>query len=213
MEILNEGLEDVSTRNQGIVPTLGREQLRSKSSYRVTFESEKEVIRKDIGDLEQIRTRLGVSRRKICQILMVDPSAWTRWTRSTDGAPPHVYRMLEWYLLLREKHPTLAHQYYERLSQPARPEGEVILKQEILHQLKSTESRLKTDWSVELDRLQSQLRSLSLGNHPTPVSLPRDVPIAGPIAPFQGEQKVFVAGFLGFVLGLLVLGGITWFSK
>ncbi|MBX9766440.1 MAG: hypothetical protein K2X47_04135 [Bdellovibrionales bacterium] len=191
------------------VPTT--DPLRSKSSYRVTFESEKEVIRKDIGDLEQIRTRLGLSRRKICQILMVDPSAWTRWTRSQDGAPPHVYRMLEWYLLLKEKHPTLAHQYYERLSQPPRPEGEVILKQEILHQLKSTESRLKTVWSLELERVRSQLRNLSFIEEQAKTQAQSNE--ASGRADFQGLKALFFAGFLGFSLGLLLWGTMTWLSK
>jgi hypothetical protein len=178
---------------------------RSKSSYRVTFESEKSVISKEIGDLETIRGRLGLSRRKICQILMVDPSAWTRWTRTADGAPPHVYRMLEWYLLLKERHPTLAHQYYERLSHPVRPEGEELLKQEILHQLKSSESRIKTDWSLEVSRLQSEIRQ-------SVESVNRARPVSYPIKPNNSARRPWLIGVIGFLLGMAAWGAISFFA-
>ena len=155
------GSENLTTKPEVLKRALTMsESSRAKSTYRVAFESEKSVILQDIGDLEQIRARIGVSRRKMCQILMVDPSAWTRWTRSAEGAPPHVYRMLEWYLLLKEKHPTLAHQYYERLSKPVTAEGENLLRQELQHQLKSTQSRLSSQLSSEVEQLQRELSNL-----------------------------------------------------
>lgn len=43
----------------------------------------------------------------MAQLLLVDPSAWTRWTKGGDEAPPHIYRMLQWYLALEEKYPAL----------------------------------------------------------------------------------------------------------
>jgi hypothetical protein len=76
-----------------------------RSSNRLRYEAEVNLIRTKYGDLEQIRSRLGLSRRKICQLLMVDPSAWTRWNQSGGHAPPHIYRALEWYILLAEKEP------------------------------------------------------------------------------------------------------------
>lgn len=80
-----------------------RETNRRRSTSRLRYEAETRVIRARLGDLEQIRAKLGLSRRKICQLLLVDPSAWTRWCRTEP--PPHVYRALEWYLLLIEKEP------------------------------------------------------------------------------------------------------------
>ena len=84
---------------------------RAKTSLRLRYEAESQVIRKKLGDLESIRKQLGLSQRKMCQLLLVDPSAWTRWTRDgaggSDSAPPHVYRMLQWYLALEEKYPAL----------------------------------------------------------------------------------------------------------
>ena len=85
-----------------------------RSSRRLRYQAEVQVIRKEIGDLEQVRLRLGLSQRKMGELLMVDPSAWTRWTKLNQAAPPHIYRMLEWYLLVKRDHPGLAHQYYER---------------------------------------------------------------------------------------------------
>ena len=74
------------------------------------YEAEVEVIRRKLGDLEAMREKLGLSQRKICQLLLVDPSAWTRWIKGEDGeesAPPHIYRMLQWYLALQDKYPAL----------------------------------------------------------------------------------------------------------
>lgn len=85
-------------------------QISSRSSGRLLYEAQVEVIKKQIGDLELIRSSLGLSQRKMCQLLMVDPSAWTRWQK-TD-APPHVYRALQWYLALNEKVPGLTPFYF-----------------------------------------------------------------------------------------------------
>lgn len=86
--------------------------FKSKSSFRMHYEAQVEVIRKQIGDLEKIRENLGLSQRKISQLLMVDPSAWTRWTKKGEAAPPHIYRALQWYMILQEKLPGLTPQYF-----------------------------------------------------------------------------------------------------
>jgi hypothetical protein len=78
--------------------------VRSKTSLRLKYEAEAKVVQQKIGDLESIRNRLGLSQRKICQLLLVDPSAWTRWTQS-ESAPPHIFRALEWYLTLVDQNP------------------------------------------------------------------------------------------------------------
>lgn len=88
------------------------EGVRSKTSTRIFYEAQVSVIQKQLGNLEKIRTDLGLSQRKICQLLMVDPSAWTRWNRNGEGAPPHVWRALQWYMTLQEKIPGLTPQYF-----------------------------------------------------------------------------------------------------
>lgn len=95
-----------TSKELGSNNTLGSSPLKTKSSHRMIYESEVTVIKRQLGGLEQIRQSLGLSQRKICQLLMVDPSAWTRWLK-TDGAPPHIYRALQWYLQLMDKHPSL----------------------------------------------------------------------------------------------------------
>ncbi len=80
---------------------------RARSRLRLRYEAEAAVVRNQLGDLDEIRKLLGLSQRKISQMLLVDPSAWTRWTRPGSDAPPHIYRALEWLLLLEEKHPGL----------------------------------------------------------------------------------------------------------
>lgn len=66
---------------------------------------EREKIKNEIGDLEKIRINLGLSQRRICMLLLVDPSAWTRWNKTE--APPHIYQALRWLLELRKVNPEI----------------------------------------------------------------------------------------------------------
>jgi hypothetical protein len=93
---------DLTSLNQQPRPTSSD---RARSPNRLRYDSEIRLIQARFGGLEEIRGRLGLSRRKICQLLLVDPSAWTRWTAPGGRVPPHIYRALEWYLLLTEKDP------------------------------------------------------------------------------------------------------------
>ncbi|MGE3975229.1 MAG: hypothetical protein AB7F59_11955 [Bdellovibrionales bacterium] len=87
-------------------------EVRTKSSERFIFEAEGQVSKSRIGTLEEVRFQLGLSRRKMCQLLLVDPSAWTRWNKPGANAPPHIYRALEWYLLLTEKYPGMGNGFW-----------------------------------------------------------------------------------------------------
>jgi hypothetical protein len=87
---------------------------RNKTSLRLKYEAETRVFRSKFGGLEDVRRRLNLSRRQMSQLLLVDPSAWTRWTRDEERVPPHIYRALEWYLTLEgrsELHPQLSKIY------------------------------------------------------------------------------------------------------
>ncbi len=86
--------------------------VRAKSSRRLKFEAEVEVLKRELKSLENVRERLGFSRRKMCELLMVDASAWTRWTKPDGEAPPHIYRALQWYLIVHEKYPALNHPFF-----------------------------------------------------------------------------------------------------
>lgn len=81
------------------------EKERLRAASRLKYESEAQIIQKKLGDLEQIRHSLGLSRRKMAQLLLVDPSAWTRWCKNPERVPPHVYRSLQWYMALIDKNP------------------------------------------------------------------------------------------------------------
>lgn len=91
-----------------------------KSPQRLKYEAEVRVIKKSHGDLEDLRHLLGLSKRKMAQLLLVDPSAWTRWTQKGQDAPPHIYRALQWYLILQDKHPELKSSLW--LNAVARPQ-------------------------------------------------------------------------------------------
>ena len=76
---------------------------KGQGTYGLFYASQVQQIKEKLGDLEGIRKNLGMSRRQICQILLVNPSAWTRWTKSSQGAPPHFYRALEWLIYIHSK--------------------------------------------------------------------------------------------------------------
>lgn len=65
-----------------------------KTSQRLRYLAEVEVLKRNLGGLEEVRGQMGLSRRKMCQLLLVDPSAWTRWTRDESKVPPHIWKML-----------------------------------------------------------------------------------------------------------------------
>lgn len=89
----------------------GHFQEKTKTSLRMQYEAQSKVIEKQIGGLEGVRRQLQLSQRKMCQLLLVDPSAWTRWVKSGQ-VPPHVLRALQWYLIIQEKIPGLTPQYF-----------------------------------------------------------------------------------------------------
>lgn len=78
---------------------------RGKTHLRIKYEAESKVIRNKLGSLEEIRAKLNLSQRKMCQLLLVDPSAWTRWIKDESKVPPHILRSLQWYLALIDKSP------------------------------------------------------------------------------------------------------------
>lgn len=73
----------------------------SFGGYRYEFEAEVNRVKSKYGSLDEMRSLLGLSRRQVCRVLLVDPSAWSRWTKS--DAPPHVYASLENLIKLFEK--------------------------------------------------------------------------------------------------------------
>lgn len=123
--------------------------LTAKSSLRLKYEAEVMVLRRKIGGLEEIRARLGLSSRKMAQLLMVDPSAWTRWVQGGDSAPPHVWRALAWYLALEEKYPGLDHQFW--LSSVSRPHSDDLAA--------AAQRSLKSEAQSLRDELQSQVQA------------------------------------------------------
>lgn len=117
---------------------------RAKTSLRMHFEAQSKVIKGQIGELEEVRASLGLSQRKMAQLLMVDPSAWTRWTRIGEDAPPHIWRALQWYMTLREKIPGLTPQYF--IGADSR-----VLHEQALQKIEE-EKLLRQKWSENLSQ-------------------------------------------------------------
>lgn len=111
----------------GGTQSIGSSEGRLKSPQKMRYSAEVQIIKKKWGDLEAIRTTLGISQRKMSQLLMVDPSAWTRWTKYKQEPPAHIYRALSWFLLLQEKDPSLGNPYLwlQSVARPNIPKSEV----------------------------------------------------------------------------------------
>lgn len=182
----------------------GSERSRIKSSHRLHYEAQVEVIQKQTGDLESVREKLGLSQRKMAHLLMVDPSAWTRWTKNGEKAPPHIYRALQWYLIMNEKIPGLTPQYFIGKD----PE---ILHQSALKQIKQ-ESLQRHEFeealSLQTFRMEKLMEELQLQNQD----------LLGAKAILESEVEQLKAATLynrvGFFLmaigGLIFACGIYW---
>jgi transcriptional regulator with XRE-family HTH domain len=146
--------------SKGLDFSISETEKRARSPHRIHYEAQVEVIRKQLGDLEDIRRVLGLSQRKICQLLMVDPSAWTRWTKKGESAPPHIFRALQWYMILQEKLPGLTPQYFVGKD----PE---ILHQNALQKIQM-ESQKRQEFeeavSIQSIRMEAQIKELSEQN-------------------------------------------------
>ncbi len=112
LPILNEkNFENNPISGQHVDFTGNKTKLKSKD--RLHFEAQVEVIKKQIGNLETVRKKLNLSQRKMSQLLLVDPSAWSRWVaEEQESAPPHIYRALQWYMSLQEQIPGLNAAYF-----------------------------------------------------------------------------------------------------
>ncbi len=103
--LLNQNIQDLSDDSTDGISS------RLKTSLRMQYEAQAKVIERQLGGIESVRLKLGLSQRKICQLLMVDPSAWSRWLK-TSAVPPHILRALQWYLIIQEKIPGLTPLYF-----------------------------------------------------------------------------------------------------
>jgi len=107
-------------------PSADRSETRVFSAQRMKYSAEVKLIQNQHGDLEAMRRTLGLSQRKMAQLLLVDPSAWTRWTRPNGNPPPHIFRALSWFLLLQEKAPGMTpYHWLQTVARPAVPAQEM----------------------------------------------------------------------------------------
>lgn len=71
------------------------------STNKRKYDEQIQVLKNKNGSLESIRKRLGFNQKQMGELLLVDPSAWSRWTKdgeANEKAPPYVYKALDWYL-------------------------------------------------------------------------------------------------------------------
>lgn len=136
----------------------------NKSSLRLKYEAEVRVIEAKLGPLDQIRKDLGLSKRKLAQLLMVDPSALTRWSHRPETIPPIVFRALQWYYALIEKKPEWHPQNsFLRAEMDVQREELTIVREKItkkLSELSGLEQKLRDDADDSSHEFKNQLSLL-----------------------------------------------------
>lgn len=153
------------TKNPDILENEANTPLfRKKTSLRMRYEAEAKVILEQLGGLEEIRLRLGLSQRKICQLLFIDPSAWSRWLKKTSHIPPHIIRALQWYLELEGKNPDWQQWRSQVLKRQPDPNWDSWKKQ-IENQLKQrpaahSNSAPSEDWQRQIFQLHENNQKL-----------------------------------------------------
>lgn len=169
---------------------------RSKTSLRIHYEAQVAVIQKQIGSLEETRLKLGLSQRKMAQLLLVDPSSWTRWNRPQEEAPPHIWRALQWYLTLQEKIPGLTPSYFlggdpKILHEKARRElqDEKIQREKVTQMLSEQIENLRSEKAFLNDQL---------------VQLKKDL---------KFHKNFSILGSLFYLLGFSLLLVFLWTGK
>lgn len=115
--------------------------------------------------IEEIRTHLALSRRQICLLLKLDPSAWSRWEK-TESIPRSVFQALIWYVQIVEQNPQIHAPYgLEKKLQSQARENEMRihhLKREI-SQLKNQTSNPKAEAAHEIgERIQESFENILL---------------------------------------------------
>ncbi len=128
-----------------IGPESGISSVRSRSPNRMLYEAQVTAIQQQLGALEEVRQKLGLSQRKICQLLMVDPSAWNRWTAAGGSAPPHVWRALQWYFALKKELPGINENYFLSHEMRLRErDAQNHRLKEMFHQMESLNLQVET---------------------------------------------------------------------
>ena len=153
-------MEMETQRGSRVIPGTGlredsglEQRPESRTSQALLYASQVEDIKLRFGDIEVMRKTLGLSRRQIAQLLMVDPSAWTRWTKRKKGAPPHIYRALEWLMTLEARGKSderltgvQEFRFRSELKRESQKVGEVL---DELHSLKAEQTtKAKLKWSI-----------------------------------------------------------------
>lgn len=191
---------DPNLREKGLLSDLtfskGQEKARAKTSLRLKYEAESRVGLQKLGGLEGLRHQLGLSQRQICQLLLVDPSAWTRWCKEESKTPPHVVRALEWYLALERKEPAFAEWREHFLKRESSLKALEDWRRQVERRVEQGQNNQETR-TDDFQRLNDQIADLKTMNHELKAAL--EVKAASGIG-----WKLISLINVGFLIWLLV---------
>jgi transcriptional regulator with XRE-family HTH domain len=136
--------------------------MEPKTEQRIRYESEIAIVQKRFGTLEEMRQALGFSQRKMAELLMVDPSAWTRWTKGGDNSvPPYVYRALSWYMELLELRRASVASFQSITPVAVEPPARDNVESAALAKVKfeSVKGEMRGEWQSQFEALREQYES------------------------------------------------------
>lgn len=120
-----------------------------------------EFLKKSIGPLEHLRHRLGLSQRKMSELLLADPTSWSRWIKKPDSMPSTIYQSLFWYLQLRKLNVADSSVAYEKFSSLGRLNIESAKIKRTVdsldHEVRKLRDELKLSQDIQL-KLKRRMR-------------------------------------------------------
>lgn len=139
---------------------IGEGAPKAKTSLRMLYEAKANLICRQLGGLLGVQRALGLSQRKLAQLLMVDPSTWNRWSKNEEQIPPHIWRSLEWYLALQDKVPGLTPAHFTGVSLEQLDERFDVLANELRQGQLAEEQSQSRQTHQKLSELEGQIKHM-----------------------------------------------------
>lgn len=91
-----------------------RQVIQNKAGRLRQYQEGASAVAQSLGGIEGVQKALNLSLRELAQLLWVDVSSLHRWKNQPETSPPLLWKALEWYFLLVEKHPSLYPSFWLR---------------------------------------------------------------------------------------------------
>lgn len=142
---------------------INNKDIGTKSNMRERYELEVAEIKLRYGTLEDMRAKLGLTKRRMAEFLLVDPSAWTRWTseENTENAPLHVYKTMSFLMAQFEENPAQFDENKRLLAEADFKSIQTHLKKDLSQQVAPVLEDARQSLREEIFRELEQLKKMA----------------------------------------------------